>query len=1163
MPAPASSPLPPRRGSSFPDLFEYLPLARGAVGNLAVVAAFLACLWTAFPASAVATEDGTRREVLILASYHAGFAWDDGIKRAVTDVLKPAENPVELRFEYMDTKRINDATYARMLHDLYRYKYRDIRFAVIIASDNFAFDFLREYRDELFPGVPVVFCGVNFFRDEMLAGQHSFTGAAERFDAATTLDIIVKTHPTVRALFVLNDPDLTGQAWAADIRQQIAGRHPRLRIDYAEPMTEAQAIERVRALPADTVVLLGVFLRDASGRYVRAPDFARRLTAASPVPVYGLLDLYIGYGIVGGQIIDGYHQGELAARLARRVLDGESADRIPVIQQGVTRPMFDYAQLQRFGIPESALPKDSVILNKPYSVYEENRGKIFAAAAVAVVAAFFIFLLGVTLVARRKVEARLRDSQQRLALTLDAVNEGVWDWCVPTGEAVFSPRYYTMLNYEPYEFPQSYAAWIGLLHPDDVERAEREVHRHFERGDAYAVELRMRNKSGGWRWILARGLVVARDAAGRPLRMVGTHTDITERKQAEIALKASEERYRALIESMGEGLIVIDREARLTYANPQFQLMTGFSEEELRGILLEALLTEDGKATFRVQFERRKQGISERYQLEWLKRGGGVTLTLVSPKPLHDPEGHFVGSFAAITDITESKRAERELIAYRDHLEDLVKERTADLARAKDAAETANRAKSLFLANMSHELRTPLNAILGFSALMRRDAAITDGQRQSLDIINRSGGHLLTLINEILDMAKIEAGRLQVRIEPFDLGALAHDIVELMRERAAEKGLGLRLEQSSALPRRIRSDEIKLRQALINLVGNAIKFTEQGRVVLRLGAAPTPRGLRLSIAVEDSGIGIAAEDQTRIFDPFAQVEKTGAQKGTGLGLAITRQFVELMGGRIGVTSQPGQGSCFRIELPVESADESDALSGAFDPGEVLALEPSQPAYRVLIVEDQLENAQLLSRLLGEAGFQVQTAENGVRAIDLFQRWRPHFIWMDRRMPEMDGLEATRRIRKMEGGREVKIVALTASVFVEQHQEMLAAGMDDVVHKPFRPAVIFDCLTRHLGARYVQPGHAEPSAVAGTAVDQAALAALPEALRRDLADALVTLDTERIDALIGRVAERDAALGQILRQHAENYDYDPIMQALARTERPAGRDDQKVSAPPVS
>ncbi|MDG4597165.1 MAG: PAS domain S-box protein [Candidatus Contendobacter sp.] len=1140
MPVLAGSPLPLRRDS--------IPCSDRVVGYLALAAALVSCLWVAFPALA-APASSARREVLILASYHAGFMWDDGIKRAVTDVLKPAEDPLELHFEYMDTKRINDATYARMLHDLYRYKYRDTQFAVIIASDNFAFDFLREYRDELFPDVPVVFCGVNFFRDEMLAGQHSFTGAAETFDAVATLDIIVKAHPTMKTLFVLNDPDLTGQAWADDIRRQIAGRYPRLRIDYAEPMTEAQAIERVRALPTDTVVLLGVFLRDAQGQYVKAPDFARRLTAASPVPVYGLLDLYIGYGIVGGHIIDGYHQGELVARLARRVLDGEVVDRIPVIKQGVTRPMFDYVQLRRFDIPKSTLPEGSVILNQPYSFYEEHKSKIFVAAAFATAATAFIFLLSGALVARRKAEIRLRDSQQRLTLTLDAVNEGVWDWRVPTGETVFSPRYYTMLDYEPYEFPQNRAAWIGLLHPDDVERAERRVRQHFEHGETYAVELRMRSKSGGWRWILARGLVVERDAAGHPLRMVGTHTDITERKQAEIALKTSEERYRALIESMGEGLIAIDREARLTYANPQFQLMTGFSNEELRDAALETLLSDDGKAVFRVQFERRKQGIAERYELEWLKKDGGVILTLVSPKPLHDSEGHFAGSFAAITDITESKRAERELIAYRDHLEELVRERTADLARAKDAAEAANRAKSLFLANMSHELRTPLNAILGFSALMRRDASITDNHlRQSLDIINRSGEHLLALINDILDMAKIEAGRLQARIKPLNLGTLAHDVVELMRGRATEKGLRLRLEQSSALPRLVRGDETKLRQALVNLVGNAIKFTEQGEVILRLGATPESCGLRLSIEVEDSGIGIAVADQLRIFDPFAQVEKTGAQKGTGLGLAITRQFVELMGGRIGVTSQLGRGSCFQIELPVEPIAESEMPASTFDPGDVSTLEPGQPDYRVLVVEDQPENAQLLSRLLSEAGFQVRTAENGVQGVELFQRWRPHFIWMDRRLPEMDGLEATRRIRNLEGGREVKIVALTASVFVEQHQEMLAAGMNDVVHKPFQPAAIFDCLARHLGARYLYQKRATPSAVTRTTVDQADLAALPEALRQDLADALVTLNTERIDALIGRVAERDAALGQLLRRYTDNYDYDPIIKTLALNEK---------------
>ncbi|MFZ1829081.1 MAG: ATP-binding protein, partial [Candidatus Competibacteraceae bacterium] len=475
---------------------------------------------------------------------------------------------------------------------------------------------------------------------------------------------------------------------------------------------------------------------------------------------------------------------------------------------------------------------------------------------------------------------------------------------------------------------------------------------------------------------------------------------------------------------------------------------------------------------------------------------------------IRDAEGNALRMIGLNQDITERKQAEAELQTYRMHLEDLVNIRTVELQEAKEMAEAANQAKSVFLANMSHELRTPMNAILGFSALLQRDAGIVGRDREHLDIVSRSGEHLLGLINDILDMAKIDAGRAQLMIAPLDLGAMVNDLMDMMGQRAQEKGLELRLEQPEQGLRHIRGDETRLRQVLVNLLGNAIKFTRKGTVTLRLKVASETDAPRMRIEVEDTGPGIAPEDQARVFDPFVQVGQTSAQKGTGLGLSITRQFVEMMGGQIGVSSQIGWGSCFWVELPVEFAAQAEVGKARVDVvGEVLALAPGQPEWRVLIVEDQTENALLLSRVLEDVGFQVCTAVNGREGVERFRDWRPDFIWMDQRMPVMDGMEATRRIRALEGGQAVKIVALTASVFAEQRGEMLEAGMDDVLHKPFQPRELFNCLERLLGVRYVRRERAALSdaGLSETTIDQVALAVLPEDLRRDLADALTILD----------------------------------------------------------
>jgi signal transduction histidine kinase/CheY-like chemotaxis protein len=407
----------------------------------------------------------------------------------------------------------------------------------------------------------------------------------------------------------------------------------------------------------------------------------------------------------------------------------------------------------------------------------------------------------------------------------------------------------------------------------------------------------------------------------------------------------------------------------------------------------------------------------------------------------------------------------RTLQQYQEHLEQVVEQRTAELVVARDLAESANRAKSAFLANMSHELRTPLSVILASSSLLSESNPTAD-QSEDIVAIGRSGEHLLGLIDDVLDVAKIEAGKEELATAASDLISTVRTVVAMMRVRAEERHLALVYDQAPKVPRYVRVDASKLRQILINLLGNAIKFTKEGTVTLRLSAQPSEPGrTRFCFDIEDSGMGILQSDLARIFEPFERVRTAGPQEGTGLGLTITRRFIELMGGTLFVESELGRGSRFVVELPLELATEAETYGVTVAPGHPFILESGQPEWRVLIVEDDAESATVLRKILTRSGFQVRVAESGALGIGAFQQWRPHFIWMDLGLPQLNGMEATRRIRQLDGGVETKIAAITAAARVSDCDGMRRAGFDDFTFKPFRQTEIFSCMARHLGVRY--------------------------------------------------------------------------------------------------
>ncbi len=500
---------------------------------------------------------------------------------------------------------------------------------------------------------------------------------------------------------------------------------------------------------------------------------------------------------------------------------------------------------------------------------------------------------------------------------------------------------------------------------------------------------------------------------------------------------------------------VVDKQTPVIWHDPQ--------EIRQHALRLSEELGEKIPPGFDVFTARPKRNLPEEREWIYIRKDGTSVPVNLSVTMLSDDADHIIGFVGMIYNLTERKQAEQELRRYKDQLEETVQQRTNELRLARDAAEAANKAKSVFLANMSHELRTPLNAILGFSQLMHKDLSLNTSQRENLEIINNSGDHLLRLINDVLEIAKIEAGKLQLEIASFDLHTLVREVSEMMRLRAQQKGVQLELDQSSTFPRYIKGDEARLRQILVNLVSNAVKFTEQGSVTIRLGSKHNLHH-HLLIEVEDSGPGISSIDQKRLFRPFEQLSVgVSSQGGTGLGLAIVHQFVQLMQGEISVESELGKGALFRVKLPLEEADKAEMihLSSKMH-GAVTGLAPGQASCRILIAEDQRENQLLLSKLMTDLGLEVKVAQNGEECIQIFKGWKPDLIWMDQRMPVMDGGEATRRIRELPGGDQVKIVAVTASALKEEEATLRASGMDDYVSKPYRLDEIYQSLEKQLG-----------------------------------------------------------------------------------------------------
>lgn len=574
----------------------------------------------------------------------------------------------------------------------------------------------------------------------------------------------------------------------------------------------------------------------------------------------------------------------------------------------------------------------------------------------------------------------------------------------------------------------------------------------------FEAELQLRDQSRVW--VSINGRSVRELVLGR-VSFEGSLLDVTSRRSMEEELRIANEFNQTLVYSSPAFFMAVGADLRILRMNETMLLALGFHESDVVGRnYLEAIIPASDRDEVSRVFSVMGEAPDTLVATTRVSTRTGPILSVEWHGVPVFREGKFQFFIGVGINVTDRVRAEAELERHRGRLEELVETRTQQLAVAKEEADAANLAKSLFLANMSHEIRTPMNAVLGFAQLLDRDPSLGPGARGKVATILKSGEHLLSIINDVLEMSRIEAGRIELREEPVDLLGLLDDLTALFALKAAEKGLALRLETSPDLPRSVVADLGKLRQVLVNLLGNAVKFTRQGSIVLK-GRSAGPG--RILLEVEDTGIGIAAEDAAKLFTPFERVR--GAERvagGTGLGLSISRRYARLMAGEITVESRLGVGSRFRFEFRAATSPLPTSPSLV---SRVTGLVPGQGNLTILIVDDQPSNRELLRDLLEPLGFPILEAEDGLEAVQMAFDHHPRIILMDLRMPVLDGFEATRSLREDSSGPPPVIIGITASSLSEERQRFLEAGLDAFLSKPFQTAELLDLLARLVGVQF--------------------------------------------------------------------------------------------------
>jgi hypothetical protein len=1020
------------------------------------------------PAAAARTAPAA--SVLILYSFDDSLPWQHRVRDGLQARLagRPEAAGTTLYEERLDSIRLGHALDDQVFVDHLHRKYAAHPPELVIAESEAAAQLLVRH-PELFGKARRYLVNPG----EIAPGMHDATALAVAEDIERNLRTALALSPQARRIVVVGNLDpsrveRTRAAWQRHFGDRTTFEA------WTDDFSFAELYARAAGLPPDALILYTLVSRDRTGAHAIPYDILAKLAAAASVPVFATHDTLLGTGAVGGYLLSGERVGWMIADL---IGGADPADFPPEFFSAYA---FDGRALERWHIPDRRLPPDSAVLFRPQSFWAAHRMEILLGGPLLLAETLILIALWLALRTRRAAmaaldtehrlleqrvaerTAALTRSEAQLRATLDSAPNVAIQWYDADGRVLFWNRASTTLyGWEPEEALGQTLDDL-ILAPTAAADFRRVLGAVKANGLPYGpYEMAIHTRDGRDGWTLAT--VFAMPLGTARTGFVCMAMDVTERLHIAHELTASEARFRQFFEKNRSVMLLIDPDSgTIIAANQAASTYYGHPPERLVGMPISAINT---LSPVEIAAERQRALREECGYFNFRHRlaDGEVRDVEVYSSPVEVTGKALL--FSIVHDVTARRRAEAELLDHRQHLEEIVASRTAELSKARDAAEAASRAKSTFLANMSHELRTPLNAIMGMTGLALRQAR-QPAVRERLAKIDQASQHLLAVINDILDISKIEAERLVLERTDFRLGAVLENLVGLIEHQVAAKHLALRLDLPPGLAElALGGDPLRLGQILLNLAGNAIKFTERGAIDLSVRAIGEDEdGYLLRWEVRDTGIGIAPQDRARLFDAFEQADGSMTRKygGTGLGLAISKRLVHLMGGEIGVDSEPGQGSTFWFTTRLGKARGTVAAAPAATAGTAeTRVAAAHAGTRILLAEDEPINREVARLLLAEAGLQVDLAEDGTAAVALARDHRYALILMDMQMPQINGIDATRAIRAHPRNAATPILAMTANAFEEDRQACLAAGMNDHIAKPINPQRLFETLLHWL------------------------------------------------------------------------------------------------------